>query len=78
MSDSDDDIKFRDQATMRFMEALISRKDSDAIINGIIENIDIKNQDDYVDYCFKRIDLFARISYMFADSMRKARLASFE
>ena len=78
MSDEEDDFKFRDQAAMRFMEVLISRKDSDSTINGIIENIDNKNNKDYVDYCFRRIDLFARLSYMFADSMRKARLATFK
>lgn len=77
MSD-EDDIKFRDQCAREIMHSLLSRKDSDSTVNGLLENIDNPKNKDYVDYCLKRMDLYARVSYKIADIMRKARLATFK
>lgn len=75
--DDDNDIKFRDQCAIQILQAIIIRKgNADSTINGLIENID--KDSDYSDFCFKKIEKYARISYKIADIMRKARIASFK
>lgn len=84
MSDNDDsDIKFRDQCAIQVMGALLNQMEflvkqhtgykSTPISKILMYNWEMDQKD------FEQTtDRLARFSYKIADSMRKARLASFK
>jgi len=78
MKDDEKDIRFRDECAMRFMEALLARKESATMLNTIIENYHKPEYQNDIDYYYSKAERLAHISYKLADIMRKARLASFK